>query len=108
MGRSERAVESREATSGGGGAVDVEEEWITKVEEVTSEGRREVEEARAMPQAGEEEEHGVEQRWLVRGREAVRAAASQCFRVRRHNIRAPRDGSASVQRFYRACTCRPL
>ena len=36
MGRSERAVESREATSGGGGAVDVEEEWITKVEEVTT------------------------------------------------------------------------
>ena len=69
--------------------MDVEEEWITKVEEVTSEGRREVEEARAMPQAGEEEEHGVEQRWLVRGREAVRAAASQSFRVRRHNIRAP-------------------
>ena len=40
MGRSERAVESREATSGGGGAVDVEEEWITKVEEVTRAAER--------------------------------------------------------------------
>ena len=54
------------------------------------EGRREVEEARVMQQAGEDEKHGVEQRWLVRGWEAVRAAASQCFRVGRHNIRETR------------------
>jgi hypothetical protein len=32
--------------------------------EVTRAAEREVEEARVVPQAGEEEEHGVDQRWL--------------------------------------------